>query len=157
MIRASIPTQVSELRLHYRSRTAASERPVCITSEHAHQLLRDWWDADSMELFEEFTVLLLDRASRALGIFRASQGGTVGTIVDPKLVFGAAIKGRADSIVIAHNHPSGTPYPSQADISITTKLVQAGKLLDIPVQDHLILLPEGGYYSFADDGMIQQA
>ena len=150
----SIPLQVSEIELRYRSKVTPSDRPECHTSETAHALFRDWWDADCMELFEEFNVLLLDRANRAIGIYRASQGGTSGTVVDPKLVFGAAIKCRAESIVIAHNHPSGQLRPSHADSAVTTKLVQAGKLLDIPVQDHLILSPEGGYYSFADDGLI---
>jgi len=154
MIRAGIPTQVSEIELRYRSKVAASDRPECLTSESAHELFRDWWDADCMELFEEFNVLLLDRANRAIGIYRASQGGTVGTVVDPKLIFGAAIKCRAESIVIAHNHPSGQLRASQADIVVTNNLKQAGKLLHIPLNDHIILSPEGGYYSFADDGLI---
>lgn len=154
MSRAAIPQQVSEIELRYRSKVTASDRPECLTSEAAHELFRNWWDADCMELFEEFNVLLLDRAGRAIGIYRASQGGTVGTVVDPKLVFGAAIKCRAESIIIAHNHPSGQLRPSHADSAVTTKLVQAGKLLDIPVNDHIILSPEGGYYSFSDDGLI---
>ncbi len=150
----SIPLQVSEIELRYRSKVTPSDRPKCTNSQAAHGLFRDWWDPDCMELFEEFNVLLLDRANRAIGIYRASQGGTVGTVVDPKLIFGAAIKCRAESIVIAHNHPSGQLRASQADITITNNLVQAGKLLHIPVFDHIILSPEGGYYSFADDGLI---
>ena len=116
MTRATIPTQLSELRLQYHSKTAASDRPNCYNSEEAHQLLRDWWDADSMELFEEFNTLLLDRANRIIGIYRASQGGTVGTVVDPKLIFGVAIKCRAESIILAHNHPSAQLQPSQEDV-----------------------------------------
>lgn len=154
MTSTAIPQQVSELRLHYRSKVSPSDRPQCLTSKDVHRLFRDWWDVDCIELFEEFNVLLLDRAQRAIGIFRASQGGTTATIVDPKLVFGAAIKCRANSIIVAHNHPSGQLRPSHADTAITTKLVQAGKLLDLPVLDHIILAPEGGYYSFLDEGLI---
>lgn len=157
MSRAAIPTHVSEIQLRYRSKVSASDRPECHNSATAHELFRDWWDADCMELFEEFNVLLLDRANRAIGIYRASQGGTVGTIVDPKLIFGAAIKCRAETIILAHNHPSGQLRASQADIKITNNLVQAGNLLTIPVYDHIILSPEGGYYSFADDGLIEHS
>lgn len=151
---SSIPPQVSEITLQYRSKVAPSDRPECLNSIHSHQLFRDWWDEDCIELFEEFFVLLLDRQNRAIGIYRASQGGTSGTVVDAKLVFGAAIKSRASSIILAHNHPSGALYPSHSDIALTQKLVKAGTLLDLPVTDHLILSPEGGYYSFADEGMI---
>ena len=63
-------------------------------------------------------------------------------------------KCRAETIILAHNHPSGQLRASQADIKITNNLVQAGNLLTIPVYDHIILSPEGGYYSFADDGLI---
>lgn len=154
MSHAIIPKQVSEIELRYRSKVTASDRPECLTSEASHELFRNWWDADCMELFEEFNVLLLDRANRAIGIYRASKGGTIGTVVDPKLIFGAAIKCRAEGIILAHNHPSGQLRASQADIAITNNMVQAGKLLHIPVLDHIIISPEGGYYSFADDGLI---
>ena len=146
--------QVSELKLTYRSKVKAADRPLCCNSELSHQIFRQWWDVDLIEMIEEFYVLLLDRQQCAMGIYRVSQGGTTGTVVDPRLVFGLALKARADAIVLAHNHPSGTLRPSAADKAITQRLVQAGRLLGLPINDHLILAPEGGYYSFADYELI---
>jgi DNA repair protein RadC len=83
-----------------------------------------------------------------------SQGGLAGTVVDPKVVFAAALKARASSLILAHNHPSGNLKPSQADTDLTNKIKQGGELLDIAILDHLILSPEGGYFSFADEGLM---
>jgi len=74
-------------------------------------------------------------------------------VVDAKMVFLRALEGRAASIVLCHNHPSGTLQPSQADIDLTKKLRHAGSTLDTQVLDHLII-SERGYYSFADEGML---
>ena len=96
-----------------------------------------------MALVEEFNILLLDRSNRVMALCPISKGGVSGTVVDLKIVFAAAIKGRASSIILAHNHPSGNLQPSQADIDLTKKFEKAGKLLDIPVLDHVILSPDG--------------
>ncbi|MEJ7557075.1 MAG: JAB domain-containing protein [Pedobacter sp.] len=82
-----------------------------------------------------------------------SQGGTAGTVVDPKLLFTTALKLKATSLILAHNHPSGELNPSEADIRITDKLVEGGKLLDIPILDHLFI-SANGYYSMSDEGLI---
>lgn len=88
---------------------------------------------------EEFWILLLTRNNRIIRRERISQGSTSGTVVDTKMVFKPAIQELASSVLLAHNHPSGQLQPSEADIKITRQLVQAGKMLDIPVCDHLIL------------------
>ncbi len=67
------------------------------------------------------------------------------------MVFATALKCLATSMIIAHNHPSGTLIPSQADLNLTKKIAEAGKLLDIALLDHIILT-EGSYYSFRDEG-----
>ncbi len=148
-----IPIQVTEIKLTYKSKVKAADRPQITCSRDAYMVLLSNW-SEGIDLFEEFYILLLDRSNRAMGRYRVSQGGIAGTVVDAKLVFAAALKGRAASIVLAHNHPSGNLKPSQADIDLTRKLCKAGELLDILVVDHLILSPEGGYYSFADEGLI---
>lgn len=102
---------------------------------------------------EEFWIILLNRAAKVLDQVRVSQGGTAGTVVDAKLVFLRALEGEASSIILCHNHPSGTLSPSQPDKDLTKKLVQAGKTIDIMVLDHLIIT-EKGYYSFADEGLL---
>ena len=89
-----------------------------------------------------------------MGKYLVSIGGLSGTVVDAKIVFACALKARSSAIILAHNHPSANLYPSTPDKNITDKLKKGGELLDIPVLDHLILSPEGGYYSFADEGLI---
>ena len=98
---------------------------------------------------EEFWVAYLSRSQRVLEVKRISEGGVAGTVADPKIIFKHAVELLASSVVLSHNHPSGSLKPSHGDHQLTRKLVQAGKLLDVPVADHIII-GEGGYYSFAD-------
>jgi len=102
---------------------------------------------------EQFWVILLNRANRILKKEQISSGGVTGTVADPKIIFKAALDQYASSIILVHNHPSGNLKPSQADIDLTNKMKSAGKLLEIPVLDHIIFGDEG-YLSFADEGMI---
>jgi DNA repair protein RadC len=145
--------QVAEITLCYRTKVKAADRPQINSSFDAFSLFTRQW-SDLIEFQEEFNILLINRANRVLGIFNASKGSSCGTVVDPKLIFAAAIKGNASAIILAHNHPSGNKQPSQQDIDITKRLTKAGEILDINVLDHLILTPEDGYFSFADEGMI---
>ncbi len=102
---------------------------------------------------EEFWVLFLNRAHLILGKERISIGGFSATVVDPKVVFKKALDRNASSVILVHNHPSGSLKASQADIDLTKKLVGAGELLDITVLDHLIVAQEG-YFSFSDAGLL---
>jgi DNA repair protein RadC len=103
--------------------------------------------------YEEFWVILLNRASNVISKQRVSSGGVSGVMVDAKLVFRPALEVLASSIVLVHNHPSGNLKPSQQDIDLTRKLKRAGESLDITVFDHLIV-SAGGFFSFADEGMM---
>lgn len=145
--------QVSEVKVIYQNKLQAADRPRISSSHDAEAILRANW-SDDIELLEEFNVLFLTKANQVKGLFRASRGGTCGTVVDPKIVFAAALKGLAAALIVAHNHPSANLQPSQADIDLTRKLRKAGEVLDMPVLDHLILAPHIGYYSFADEGII---
>jgi DNA repair protein RadC len=100
---------------------------------------------------EYFLLLYLNAANKILGYEKISEGGITHTIVDPRVVFKKAVDNDAVSIILCHNHPSGNLKPSKADIDLTNKLVEAGKLLDIKVADHIIV-SESGYYSFSDEG-----
>ena len=148
-----IPFEVSEVSLNYRSEVKAKDRPRVTCSLDASQILLSNW-SDYMEMFEEFYILLLDRSSRVMGRYLVSQGSVAGTVVDPKDVFCAALKTRCSGLILAHNHPSGNLKPSSSDLDLTKKLIQGGDLLDIQILDHLILAPDGGYYSFADEGLL---
>ncbi len=145
--------QVSEIRLSYRSKVRASQRPKVSCADDAYRLLLHHWDIDKLDLLEEFKVLLLNRANRVLGLVPISSGGIAGTIADPKLIFAAALKAGASSIIAVHNHPSGNMKPSEADIKLTRKLKEAGTFLDLPLLDHLIITAEN-YFSFADEGLL---
>lgn len=148
--------ELPEIRLSYSHPIKAKDRPRCGNSEQAFSFLYAWWNKSTIELFEEFVVLFLDRQSHALGIYKASQGGIDGTVADVRLVFAAALKAKASAIIIAHNHPSGALMPSQADIKLTAAFVAAGRLLNIHVLEHLILVPDRDYFSFADHKLIEQ-
>ena len=102
---------------------------------------------------EQFYVLLLRRNNSVIDTIRISQGGVSGTVVDPRLVFKPAIDKLASAIILAHNHPSGNLNPSQSDMKITKSLVEAGKILEISVLDHIIIAGKE-YTSFADEGLL---
>ena len=103
---------------------------------------------------EEFWILLLSRSNRLIKKERISIGGVSSTLVDPKIIFSKAINHLASSIILAHNHPSGNLKPSRSDKELTRKLVQAAKLFDMEILDHLII-SENRYYSFADAGILR--
>ncbi len=130
-----------------RQMTAPKERPQVRSSKDAFDAVASLMDLPH----EEFWILLLNQSNLILGKEQISLGGTAGTVVDAKILFRKAIQGEASSIILVHNHPSGNLQPSQADLDITQKLKSAGKTLDIPVLDHLIISSKG-YYSFADEG-----
>lgn len=102
---------------------------------------------------EEFWVLYLNNRNAVIHSVLLSKGGLTGTIVDSREVFRKALELKSTNLILAHNHPSGSNAPSQADKELTKKLVDAGRLLDINVLDHLIV-SENGYLSFSDEGMI---
>ncbi|GAB3659813.1 JAB domain-containing protein [Echinicola sediminis] len=146
-----VSNQVAEIVLSYRPNSKVSEKPQIVSSLTASRILRANWDESQLEFIEEFKVILLNRANRVLGIINAFSGGISGTVVDLKVIFGAAMKASASAMILAHNHPSGTMKPSEQDKRLTERMVKAGKLLELPVLDHLIITAEG-YYSFADNG-----
>ena len=124
------------------------------TSRDCFDVLFSLFNNNTIEYQEEFLILFLNRANKVLGWSRLSIGGMTGTVVDPKIVFCMALLTGANSIVVSHNHPSGNMKPSEADIKLTKQLKEAGKLLEIQLLDHLIIVPEGSFFSFADEGMM---
>ena len=144
---------VDEITISYLPRKTQSKRPKVNSSWDAFHILNSNWSAD-IALREEFNILLLDNQSTVMGISNISKGGISGTFVDVRLVFATAIKSRSSAIILSHNHPSNCLKPSRADISLTSKFIKAGKVLDIKIHDHIILTPNEGFYSFADEGLI---
>ena len=123
-------------------------REVC-RPEHVAKLL----DYLRYEKREHFVVVLLDTQGVLMKASTVHIGTLNAAMVGPREVFREAIREGASSIIVAHNHPSGVTDPSQEDREITKRLVEVGKLLDIPVQDHLIL-GERSYFSFLERGQM---
>lgn len=146
-------SQVAEVELVYRSKVKASERPLISSSSDAYDILKGMWEEGKIDLVEQFKVLFLNRANRVLCLFSVSSGGITGTVADPRLIYTAALKLNAVSLILSHNHPSGSLKPSRQDEELTQKIKSAGSFLDIKVLDHVILSSEG-YYSFADEGLL---
>ncbi len=103
--------------------------------------------------YEVFAVVFLNRANKVISFQIVSTGGLTGTIADPRIILKRALEADATSIVLSHNHPSGSLKPSRADEELTQKIRQAATFLDIKVVDHIIVSDEG-YYSFADEGLL---
>nr|WP_294943699.1 JAB domain-containing protein [uncultured Mucilaginibacter sp.] len=145
----TIPYCLNEIQVSYKSPAPFKQMVTVRRSEEAYNLLHSLWDQNRIELVEDFKVLMLNRASKVLGVYHLCSGGTAGVIVDTKLIFVAALKTNAAKIILAHNHPSGNLTPSKQDIQFTAKLKSAGEILDIVEDDHIIVT-NNGYYSFSD-------
>ena len=146
---------VGEIEIVYRKKTNCkiSERPKITKSSDAYEILMHYWDEGKIELMEEFKVLFLNQANRVLQIISLSQGGITGTVADPRLILATALKVAACSLVLSHNHPSGSLQPSRADEALSQKIRAAAAFHDIKVLDHLIVTADG-FYSFADEGLL---
>jgi DNA repair protein RadC len=144
-------TIVAALELGRRRKELDSREKMKVTgSKDVYDLIK----ADLLDIsHEEFWILLLNRANRVIKKAQVSQGGVAGTVADPKIIFKLALDELASGIILAHNHPSGNLTASQADLDLTKKLKEAGKLLDIQVLDHLIVAGQK-YFSFADEGLM---
>lgn len=102
---------------------------------------------------ERFVVLWLNSANRVTGFEIVSEGTLNSSLVHPREVFRGAIVSTSASIICAHNHPSGNPEPSQEDLAITKQLVESGKVIGIPVYDHVIFT-NNAFISFAERGLL---
>jgi len=120
-------------------------------SQTAADFIRQFY-GDDIEVFESAFILLLNRQNKTIGYAKISQGGVYGTYVDNKIVAKYAVDALASGVIFCHNHPSGNLEPSTDDIRLTRKLKDGLDTLDINLLDSIILTPEGGYTSLADDG-----
>lgn len=134
-------------------RRKEQEPPVRIkisSSKDAYDLMRpELYD----EVVEYFYLILLTRSNHVIKKQLISQGGTAGTVVDPKMVFKIAMEHMAQSMILVHNHPSGSTRPSEQDKRLTERLVRIGRDLDLAVVDHVIY-SDHDYFSFADEGIL---
>jgi DNA repair protein RadC len=148
---AKAVTIVSALELGRRRKDLlGEEKPKISGSKDIYDLLK----AELLDIpHEAFWIVLLNRANRVIKKHQISQGGVAGTVADPKIIFKIALEELASGVILAHNHPSGNLTASQADIDLTRKLKESGKLLEIQILDHIIFAGKK-YMSFADEGLL---
>lgn len=144
-------TIAAALELGRRRQAAATlEKPVVKSSADIAQYLKAVLKDFS---YEVFAVLFLNRANKINHFEIISRGGITGTVADPRMILKKALENDAVSLVLSHNHPSGSLKPSRADEELTLKIKEAAKYFDIKILDHIIVSEEG-YYSFADEGTL---
>ncbi len=124
-------------------------------SADAYNYMLQFYHED-IEIYESFFLLCLTRANTTRAYMKISQGGTTGTVVDPKILAKYAIDTMSSGVILCHNHPSGNLIPSKMDIEITNKIKNGLKLFDVNVLDHIIISPNNEYYSFCDEGMLME-
>jgi DNA repair protein RadC len=145
--------QVAEIEISYKTPFDPAQLRQISGAANAYELFAEIWDKGKINLVEQMKAFYLNKSNRVLAMQTVSTGGMTGTVADPRSIFVAALKCGAVNILLAHNHPSGNLNPSMADLELTKKIKEAGKMLDITLLDHLIITT-GGYYSFADSGDI---
>jgi len=121
-------------------------------SKTVEQYARDIYPVDIIHR-EAMVIIFLNQANETIGYTTLSIGGVCGTVVDNKLLFQAAFACNATQFIMVHNHPSGNLNPSQSDIKITKQVKECGKILALPLLDHVILT-ETDHYSFANEGLL---
>lgn len=144
--------KLRELKISYKTDNSVYSAKSITSSMDAYQALNAFYSEDEICCQEQFVVIFLNRSNKPIGAIPLFKGGLSSTVVDTKLIFAIALKSLASAIIISHNHPSGNLSPSTEDNNITKKIKEGCKILDLTLLDHIILSPDGRYYSYADEG-----
>lgn len=144
---------VSEVQLSY-SRKTEIESKRMVSSSDIYELSRKEYDEGVIDYREQVWLILLNNRANVLGYFKLSEGGIDSAFVDVRLCFQAALLTNATSIVLVHNHPTGSLTPSRQDDELTNSIKEAGKIMKVRLLDHVIVTSDNGYYSYADYGKL---
>ena len=144
---------IAEVSIVYKNINTMNKKVQIMSSLDINEIMKPVF-SEFVSHHEEFWIILLSYNNRVLGVSKISQGGLAETTIDARIIFQLALKTNSSKICLCHNHPSGNLTPSTQDQELTRTIVQAGKLMNIEVLDHIIL-SDGGYYSFADCGILQ--
>jgi DNA repair protein RadC len=129
---------------------AYGQSSLVLSPQQVYELIKEYLqDTDR----EHFIAIFLDSRSAVIGMHTVSVGTLTESLVHPREVFKGAILANAASIIVAHNHPSGDHFPSEADLSVTAKLKESGRIVGIPIEDHVIIGREG-FTSFRQQGVL---
>jgi DNA repair protein RadC len=153
-VRDNLVLKVGEMNVSYTiAPNKISELPKITMSRDIYEFLIKIWEPDIIAI-ERFKCIYLNKQNRILGYLEISKGVSHGTIMDNKSILGPALcLPDINSIIVCHNHPSGSIQPSDADKNITKQLKEACKIMSIPLIDSLIITPEH-YFSFLDEGIL---
>lgn len=145
--------KLPQIEVSVRIKNKGAEKHQITCSSDIYKLSQLMFNQGTIEWTEEAIIMCMNRNNELIGFKCISSGGMAGTVIDPKVVFTIALQCSAHSVILMHNHPSGSLKTSSADDTVTHKLVEAGRMLEIQVLDHIIVTTEG-YYSYADQGRI---
>jgi len=144
-------TLMTALELGRRRRLSeAEDRSMISSSNDVFDLMKPLLEDLSVE---QFWTVYLNNSNKVLSQQKISEGGMTATVVDVRLILKRALEVNATALVLCHNHPSGALKPSEADVTLTEKVKNAAKFMDIQVLDHIIVTDQS-YFSFADQGRI---
>lgn len=145
--------QYQEVEVRLVKERTANYVKVRSSREVYNFLMGNVYDNEEMDTYEMFYVMFMNNANKIVGVYRHSQGGMTGTLVDIRLVLVTALKMGAVSMILSHNHPSGTLIASQSDKLLTKKMQKGAETIDMKVLDHVIVTQDG-YFSFADENLM---
>lgn len=143
-------TAIAEVTVNYHYTCLPDEMTVVKQSFDAYELIKPWYNED-MEFREVAYAMYLNQANQLVAIHRVGVGGITSSVIDCRIVLMLAIRLLTPQIILAHNHPSGSLKPSDADKNITQRIKHGGQLVDIRLLDHLIVT-RSGFFSMADNG-----
>ena len=144
-------TTINEIQVSYTSKFLSKD-PIS-TSTEAFRYAIKIWNMDTIDLFEEFKVLYLNKNNMVIGYYALGKGGIDFCSVDVRLLLSVALTTNSTGFIIVHNHPSGKLMPSEADKKITKHIQECCKIMNLVLLDHLII-SSSGYFSFMDECMI---
>jgi DNA repair protein RadC len=143
---------IQEIELKYTATKRTTQNRI-ITAQQSYDTFMKLWNQDTIELYEEFKILYMNRYNHIIGVYNHSKGGISGTVADVRLIIGMALKCAASAIILAHNHPSGNKNPSEVDIQLTRKIKECCETFDIILLDHIVLTSDD-FYSFKENGLL---
>jgi DNA repair protein RadC len=144
-------SKLPEIKLKYKRGNVFKTEIKC--ANDAVKLLEQFYDQNTVELTESVICIFLSRSNVTIGWMKHSTGGMARSIIDIKLILATALKCGASSIILSHNHPSGSLKPSEDDDNITRKLAEGCRILNLVLLDHIIYTPNG-FYSYVDEGLL---
>jgi len=142
---------VAEIRVSYYPKK--SNKIAITSSEDSFKVLIPFFPVDTIHLKEQFVILYLNQSNKVIGVYKLSEGGMTGTVVDIRLILAVALKTTAKGVILCHNHPSGKLEASKHDINMTKKIHLACQVLEIDLLDHLIIGGNKTYLSFRNEGL----